>query len=81
MKDVFEIIRDVRYCGREQPVGLETACDIVEALNREGYIIAPAASVLTPPAPERKLCDGCDGHECDDDCQYPMVDPFQAQRS
>ena len=21
---------------------------------------------------KRKLCDGCDGHECDEDCAYPM---------
>lgn len=37
--------------------------------------------LMEPIKPARKLCNGCDGHECDDDCQYPMVDPFQAQRS
>lgn len=51
MKDVFEIIRDVPYCGRPQPVGIETASAIVTALNKEGYVIVRATMVDTRPAP------------------------------
>lgn len=32
-------------------------------------------------APSRPLCAGCDGHDCRDDCSYPLADPFQHQMS
>ena len=41
MRDVFEIVRDV--VG-----GIETASEIVSALNREGYIIVPAKLTSIP---------------------------------